>query len=372
MRTKKFIKFLSVAFLPLLLVGCFNYRDINKVSFSTSIIFDTDDLGRAVVYVDCVKPYRSTNESSDKGKRIIYKGEGKTALEALRDVNLASSYELNYSQNRAYIFTEKAAKEGIKNYTDLINNNQEFQIKPDIFVYFGDVDDLLKITSSDEEYLGLYLEELVHKNNRNPRAMRANINDYLSNITDSSNTYIVGSIELREDALDNKVEIGGGAVIKDGVLVDRMDARDAMSYNLMMNRLTKGTLEITNPQDESGFITLEILGNTTNSNLIFDNDNIKLIKNLNMRVSIAEMQGRALVDKYLLDYIKIAKEKEIASYLEYTFQKYKEEGIDIFEIGRLLEINYPKVSVENPISKTELEVNVDIMIEGTGIVKDSL
>ena len=91
-----------------------------------------------------------------------------------------------------------------------------------------------------------------------------------------------------------------------------------------------------------------------------------------MRVSIAEMQGRALVDKYLLDYIKIAKEKEIASYLEYTFQKYKEEGIDIFEIGRLLEINYPKVSVENPISKTEIEVNVDIMIEGTGIVKDSL
>ena len=194
MRTKKFTRFLAIAFLPLLLVGCFNYRDINKVSFSTSIIFDTDDFGRAVVYVDCVKPYRSTNESSDKGKRIIYKGIGKTALEALRDVNLASSYELNYSQNRAYIFTEKAAKEGIKKYTDLINNNQEFQIKPDLFVYFGEVDDLLKVTSSDEEYLGLYLEELVHKNKRNPRAMRANINDYLSNTLDNTDTYIVGPL----------------------------------------------------------------------------------------------------------------------------------------------------------------------------------
>ncbi|MGG7057988.1 Ger(x)C family spore germination protein [Clostridium tertium] len=372
MKTKKFIRFLSVAFLPLLLVGCFNYRDINKVSFSTSIIFDTDDFGRAVVYVDCVKPYRSTNESSDKGKRIIYRGEGKTALEALRDVNLASSYELNYSQNRAYIFTEKAAKEGINKYTDLINNNQEFQIKPDLFVYFGEVDDLLKVTSSDEEYLGLYLEELVHKNKRNPRAMRANINDYLSNTVDNSNTYIVGSIEIREDALDKKVEIGGGAIIKDGVLVDRIDARDAMSYNLMMNKVTKGTLEISNPKDESGFITLEILGNTTNSNLIFDDENIKLIKNLTIRVSIAEMQGKAIVDKELLDYIKIAKEKEVEGYLNYTFEKYKAEGIDVFEIERLLEINYPKASVEDPISKAELEVNVDIIMEGTGIVKDSL
>ena len=91
MKGKVFLKFLFVAFLPLILAGCFDYRDINKVSFSTSIIFDTDDFGRSVVYVDCVKPYRSTNESSDKGKRIIYKGLGKTTLEALRDINLASS-----------------------------------------------------------------------------------------------------------------------------------------------------------------------------------------------------------------------------------------------------------------------------------------
>ncbi|MDU3324557.1 MAG: hypothetical protein E7E70_28275, partial [Escherichia coli] len=133
MKLKRLSKILAVFFIPLLLGGCFNYRDINKVSFATSIIFDTDDFGRAIVYVDCVKPYRSTNESSDKGKRIIYKGIGKTALEALRDVNLASSYELNYSQNRAYIFTEKATRNGIKRYVDLINNNQEFQITPYMF-----------------------------------------------------------------------------------------------------------------------------------------------------------------------------------------------------------------------------------------------
>lgn len=372
MKAKIFIKILSIAFLPLLLVGCFNYRDINKVSFATSIIFDSDDFGRTVVYVDCVKPYRSTNESSDKGKRIIYRGMGKTTLEALRDVNLASSYELNYSQNRAYIFTERAAKEGINKYTDLINNNQEFQIKPDLFVYFGDVDDLLKITSSDEEYLGLYLEELVHRNTKNPRAMRANINDYLSNQKESNNTYVIGSVEIKEDALDKKIEIGGGAVIKDGKLVDKIDSREAMSYNFLTNKVNKGTLEISNPQDEKGFITLEILGNNTNSSLIYDNKRIKLIKDLKLRVSIAEIQGRAIVDKELLDYIKASKEKEIEAYLQNSFKKYKEEEIDVFDIARLLNINYPKETIENPISITDLEVNVDLIIEGTGIVKDSL
>ncbi|MDV4150011.1 Ger(x)C family spore germination protein [Clostridium sp. AL.422] len=372
MKNKRVIKVLSIAFLPLLLVGCFNYRDINKVSFATSIIFDTDDFGRAVIYVDSVKPYRSTNESSDKGKRIIYKGMGKTVLEALRDINLASSYEINYSQNRSYIFTERASKEGISRFTDLIDNNQEFQIKPDLFVYYGEVDDLLKITSSDEEYLGLYLEELVHKNTRNPKAMRANMNDYLSNIIESNNTFIIGSIEIREDALDKKIQIGGGSVIQGGRLVDRIDSRDAMSYNLLMNKVSKGVLEISNPQDEKGFITLEILGNNTNSNVIYDGNSIKLIKNLEILVSIAEIQGNATIDKNLLDYIKVAKEKEIESYLKNAFEKYKEEGIDVFDIGRLLDVKYSKESIENPISITELEVNVNMVIEGTSIIKNSL
>ncbi|WP_370774081.1 hypothetical protein [Clostridium sp.] len=80
--------------LPLLLTGCFNYHDINKVTFPTSVIFDVNDLGQEYIYLDCIKPYRSTNDSSDKGRRIIYKGEGRTAMEALEDINRASSYKL--------------------------------------------------------------------------------------------------------------------------------------------------------------------------------------------------------------------------------------------------------------------------------------
>ncbi|GAA0083828.1 Ger(x)C family spore germination protein [Clostridium sp. CTA-7] len=372
MKIKILSKILTIFFIPLFLVGCFNYRDINKVSFATSVIFDTDEFDRAIVYVDGVKPYRSTNESSDKGKRVIYKGVGKTALEALRDVNLASSYELNYSQNRAYIFTEKAARKGIKKYVDLINNNQEFQIKPDIFVYFGEVDDLLKVTSSDEEYLGLYLEELVHKNKRNPRAMRANINDYLSNSITASDTYIVGVIEIRDDALDKKIEIGGGAIIKDNTLVERIDAKDAMSYNLLMNKIKRGTLEMSNPQSKRGFITLDVLDSNTESKLRLDGDNIKLVKNLEVKVSIAETQDRFIVDNELLKYIKEVKSKEIENYLEDIFNEYKEKDLDVFEVERLLDIYYPKAAVSDPISKTDLEVNVNLIIEGSSLIKDSL
>lgn len=368
----KGIRLLVLFLLPAFLVGCFNYRDINKVTFSTSTIFDIDDFGRTIVYVDCVKPYRNTNDSSDKGKRIIYKGIGKTTFEALKDVNLASSYEINYSQNRAYIFTERAATSGIKKYMDLINNNQEFQIKPYMFVYYGDVEDLLKVTSSDEEYLGLYLEELVHKNRSNPRSIQANVNDYLSKALIENNVYVVGDIQIKKDTLDKKIELNGASVLKNSVLVERIDDKDAMSYNLLMNNVKWGNLEIANPQTTNGFITLEILQSNTQSDLKIEGDKVILVKNLEMRVSIAEAQGKLVVDKNLLNYIKDTKEKQLENYLYYVFKKYKDENIDVFDVTRLAEVKYPKLKLNNPIDKSDIEINVNLTVDGTQIVKDSL
>lgn len=371
-KRRKISILLSLLLLPLLLTGCFDYHDINKVTFPTSIIFDVDDLGQEIVYLDCIKPYRSTNDSSDKGRRIIYKGEGKTALEAINDINRASSFKLDYSQTRAYIFTEKASRKGIKKFLDLINNNSEFSMKPSAFVYYGDVDELLKTVSTDEEYLGLFLNDLVGKAKYNSRAVRSNINYYLSNILMGSNTALLTSISLEDNAIDKKIEIQGSSVFKDNVLVVRIDMENSLIYNIMMGNAKSGTLEITNPQGKENFITLQILDSSMKDKLEFQDGKYKLIKDVNLEVSVSEIQGELIVDTNALDYIKVNEEAYINGYAEYLFNKYKEENLDIFDIDRLAEMYYPNENIDNPLSVTELEVNTKLIIKGTGVAKDSL
>lgn len=371
-KRRKISILLSLLLLPLLLTGCFDYHDINKVTFPTSIIFDVDDLGQEIVYLDCIKPYRSTNDSSDKGRRIIYKGEGKTALEAINDINRASSFKLDYSQTRAYIFTEKASRKGIKKFLDLINNNSEFSMKPSAFVYYGDVDELLKTVSTDEEYLGLFLNDLVGKAKYNSRAVRSNINYYLSNILMGSNTALLTSISLKDNAIDKKIEIQGSSVFKDNVLVVRIDMENSLIYNIMMGNAKSGTLEITNPQSKENFITLQILDSSMKDKLEFQDGKYKLIKDVNLEVSVSEIQGELIVDTNALDYIKVNEEAYINGYAEYLFNKYKEENLDIFDIDRLAEMYYPNENIDNPLSVTELEVNTKLIIKGTGVAKDSL
>lgn len=363
---------LSLLLLPLLLTGCFDYHDINKVTFPTSIIFDVDDLGQEIVYLDCIKPYRSTNDSSDKGRRIIYKGVGKTALEALNDINRASSFKLDYTQTRAYIFTEKASRKGIKKFLDLINNNSEFSMKPSAFVYYGDVEELLKTVSTDEEYLGLFLNDLVGKEKYNPRAVKSNINYYLSNILMGSNTALLTSISLEDNAIDKKIQIQGSSIFKDNVLVERIDMENSLIYNIMMGNAKSGTLEISNPESKENFITLQILDSSMKDKLEFQDGKYKLIKDVNVEVSVSEIQGELIVDANALDYIKVNEEAYISGYAEYLFNKYKKQNLDIFDIDRLAEMYYPNENIDNPLSVTEVEVNTKLIIKGTGVVKDSL
>lgn len=363
---------LSLLLLPLLLTGCFDYHDINKVTFPTSIIFDVDDLGQEIVYLDCIKPYRSTNDSSDKGRRIIYKGVGKTALEALNDINRASSFKLDYTQTRAYIFTEKASRKGIKKFLDLINNNSEFSMKPSAFVYYGDVEELLKTVSTDEEYLGLFLNDLVGKEKYNPRAVKSNINYYLSNILMGSNTALLTSISLEDNDIDKKIQIQGSSIFKDNVLVEKIDIENSLIYNIMMGNAKSGTLEISNPESKENFITLQILDSSMKDKLEFQDGKYKLIKDVNVEVSVSEIQGELIVDANALDYIKVNEEAYISGYAEYLFNKYKKQNLDIFDIARLAEMYYPNENIDNPLSVTEVEVNTKLIIKGTGVVKDSL
>ena len=140
----------------------------------------------------------------------------------------------------------------------------------------------------------------------------------------------------------------------------------------MMGNAKSGTLEITNPQSKENFVTLRILDSSVRDKLEFQDGKYKLIKDVNVEVSVSEIQGKMIVDADALDYIKVNEEAYISGYAEYLFNKYKEENLDIFDIYRLSEMYYPNENIDNPLSVTELEVNTKLIIKGTGVTKNSI
>lgn len=369
---RKIADILLILFISINLTGCYNYREINKMTFATSVIFDKDEHNEVVLYIDCVRPYRDANESSDKGRRVMYKGRGKTALEAIRDINVSSSNTLNFSQVRAYIFTEETAKDGVKNYIDLINNDQQFSFKPYMFTYSGDVKELLDVAEKDDDYLGLYLDQLIQKNNKNGKVVRSNVNDYISNTLTGSKNSFMSVIELKNDDIENRIELNGGAIMHNNKMIGKLKADDVLIYNILMKNVREGTFEVPNPYDTGKFITLDILDETNNTDIIMDGDKIILNKNINIKVTIGEIQGSLQVNQEVLDIIKLEQEAKIKKYEEEFFNDYKEKGVDILGVNRLLEERYPYSYNENFLENTVLNSNVNIDIDGSSLTRNSL
>ena len=64
----------------------------------------------------------------------------------------------------------------------------------------------------------------------------------------------------------------------------------------------------------------------------------------------------------------------IKKYEEEFFEKYKEKGIDVLGVGKLLAEKYPDINIdkEDFLKNTTLETNINLIIEGSSLVKNSL
>ncbi|MEQ8154582.1 MAG: Ger(x)C family spore germination protein [Clostridiaceae bacterium] len=369
---KKTAKLLILCILSTLLSGCYNYRDINKVTFVTSAILDRDPLDNVVIYLECIRPFRSANESSDKGKRVSYTGRGKTLLEAIRDVGRSSSFKVDFTQNRAYIFTEDAARKGIRNYIDLINRNQELLVKPNMFIYFGSVDALVKFSDNDEEYLGFYLHELVQKMKSTPQVVYNNTNDFLVERLTGSKISIMGGLRFKENATGKKLELSGAGIFREDKMIEQMSPDEGLSYNFLRDKVKSGTLEVPNPEDQDSFTTLEILNSRTTTDVQYDGSRVKLYKKIDLTTSIAESQQKLIVDQEKVEIMKNKEKENMRSHLNRVFDKYKKLNIDIFEIQNRLEKKYPGQNIPNAMKNTDLIIDVDMDIKGASKAKNTL
>ncbi|WP_051986370.1 Ger(x)C family spore germination protein [Clostridium amazonitimonense] len=370
---KNIVKVLIFILLSSSLCGCFNYRDVNRVAFVTAILFDVDKDKNIIIYLEAFKPFRSASSASEKGQRLLFKGIGKTIFEASRNINLKSSFIINYTQNRALIFTKNAAEFGIDKYIDLLERDQEFLVRPYLYIYTGEPEELMNLKIEAEEYIGMFLNDLIQNVGVSSRAVNITLAEYLLKRTSPSKTAVLTAIDIDHEGLSKVIQINGGAIIKDDKLVEIMSKGQGQAYNFLNNTVKRGTLEITNPDEPDNYITLEILKSKTKSKIEFEGDRIKLKKDIKIKVSIGEVQGKLKVDSQKLNKIKENSEYNIAKYSKMVFEDFKNKDIDIFEVKQELNRKYPKIEIpDNYMYLTDIEINVEVFVEGSNSILNSL
>jgi Ger(x)C family germination protein len=351
------------------MTSCFSYKDIDKVLFVTALMIDVDEDGNPIVYSECFSSIRDANQGIEE--RVLFKGNGKTIFEAVRDMNSLATFKINYTQNKVVIFTAKAAESGIADFIDFLDRDQELLVRPYIAVFRGDADKFFTLEFGQEKYIGFLVLRIIENIGASSRAVTLKFNDFYNQRTMGNSVNVVTMIQLKKETLEPpKLQISGGAVILDDKMVSILTTEEGQGYNFLMNRVSSGTLEITNPCDINKFVTLEILSSKTKTEVYYKDNAITLKKKIKVRVNFGEAQKKIILTKDNIKNIQENSELNIVKATQKIFKVYQGMGIDIFDIEDELYIKYPKIKVENYIDITKLEVEVETEIMNTGDVKN--
>lgn len=357
------MKKIVVFFMTISLVfctGCFNYRDINKLLFATSVIVDIDQGNQPVLYVEAFRAI----EGTESGERLIFRGRGKTVFEALRNITLGTSFKINVTQNRVLIFTQKAAEYGIDNFLDFFHRDQEFINRQYVCIYSGELEKLANIKINESKYVGMFINRLLSNVGASSRGIQININDYYKQRLVGDKISIVPIIEIRRDVGgDDKILVNGGAVVKKDKMVGAISRDQGQGFNFLLNNINSGTLEIANPDFPGSFITLEILKTKTKTDIAYEDNQIKLIKNIKVNTAIGEVQKGLNINKKSLELIKELAASNIRKACYQLFDEYKDKGIDIFDIQEEFLRKYRYEKGEDIIKQTNLVIDVEVEIE---------
>lgn len=282
----------------------------------------------------------------------------------MRNINLGSSYKTNETQNKAVIFTERAAEYGIDNFVDFIDRDQELLVRPYICVLRGDPEKLLSAKTSEGEYVGVYIDRLLDNVGTSSRAVSKPINYYMDQRLIGDKVNVISIIEVRREVGEaNKVFVNGEAIIKNDKMIGTLSKEEGQGFNFLLNNVASGTLEIANPDYPNRFVTLEILKSTTKTDIKQEGDKVTLIKEIKVNTAIAEVQKGLIINDKNLKQLRETAEGNIKKACYQIFDEYKEEGTDIFDIQEEYLRKFRKEVKEDIIKDVELVVNTEVLIE---------
>jgi spore germination protein KC len=351
--------------LSLFMSGCFAYKDINRLLFVTGLLIDIDKDKNIILYTEAFVAARSSGEKMGEEERIVFRSKSKTLLEAARDINLSSSFRLNYTQNRAIIFTERAAKHGIDNFIDLLDRDQQTTLRQFLFVYPGDPEELMQTKLKEEPFIGIFLSDLVLNQKITSKATQKRFDDYLNNRLMGSRVDVINMID-KDGHPGERISIKGLAVMKDDKMVGSLNSEEVLAYNFLKGVTKFGGIEITNPEHEDKYASLKILNSKTRSVLSYDGEIVHLNKNINVRTNFGETQEsihltddkeREIIDKYT--------ENRIKNMCIELFNAYKQKDIDLLNVQEDFNRRYPNTNIKDFIKIVQLNVDARVHMEGS-------
>lgn len=331
----------------LLLTGCWNAKDVEKMFYLQSLGVDYKD-GKYHVYAQILNfaPIaKQENVGGEQTKSPIYvgKGVGDTYAEANHDLFRSSQRRIYLGHLRTVVFTERMLEHGVKDILDLLNRYNETRYTAWIFATTEPLDKLFTVKSMLElssAYSKLGDPLSIYSQYSYLRPMR--LHRFIAMTNEKSASAIIPGLTLSKKGWEQEnqkeihpIEFSGVYLLRQLKVAGKLSYEDSIGFRWLTRSMIRGILKVEQHGNVYGVAILEspdisIQPMKKNNEWVF-NITIK------MKANIIELKTNASKKK-----LEKALEKQVKEQIMHTYLKGLEQDEDVYQFSRKLQIKHFK------------------------------
>ena len=283
---------------------------------------------------------RSSASAEDEGEEL-FTCEGKTVLQALSDLSLATGREPFYSHNYLVVFGIDCAFNGLDDCLDFFVRYYNTRPAVKMFLSATTAEEVLSAEKDGKLMKMSQLQALGRGGQYNGQAAQVEILDFVNAVKGEGSSPVLPALRASEDG----VEVFATGYFDGCKLAGLMDLRQTRGWLAAMDKLEMGELTVDGPG--GGTVTLSLRNVSGEINCDAGGGpafNIEL--KVDADISSADRADMDRPDAYaqIEDAARQLMEDEVQSAIDLAVM---ESGCDIFGFGRLLSREEPDLWREN-------------------------
>lgn len=352
-----------------LITGCWNYREIEKLSIVAGAAIDRED-GQYLLTVEIIN-LSGGKEAKVESKKVV--GKGDTIFDAARNVIKISGKKLYWSHVKVVILSQEIAREGVIQALDWFNRDAETRMSINILISKEKTaKELLEQQSITTEIRSFEMYDMLTAQESLSKAPAIAIYEFISALAAQGKSAVLPAVGIAVNEGIRTSELIGTAVFKEDKLIGFLDEEDTKYFLFAVNKVNGGLL-IQKEKTKSSHtnISLEVFSELTRSKIkpIYSNGKLAMKLDVYVTASIGEVGG---IENYINEpgraKLKRDAEESLKDNIKRVIKKVQNDyDSDIFGFGSIVKGDMPNIwrNIEKDWDKIykDLEVNVDVDID---------
>lgn len=378
----------------LLLTGCWDSRELDRLSFTAATAIDYKDDMWNVTYqvVNPVAISKSAPGGEGKLPINVFTTQGKTIREAVWQSRLGSTRQLYFSHTRTIVVSEAAAKQGLSQLIDVYFRNLDSRETVSVLIAAGEAKRILYQLMQLEILPGEAIEDMISGEEKEMSVL-PNINMYklglsllgtaksaiLPEILISESPPVTNRDDLSKSKLSSRLKLRRLAVLSQDKLVGWLPNNKALGVSFIRNEVHKTTIpfsctETSREKDSTFRMTrsqTHLTPHKAGGHYVIDIE-VKgkgVLLETNCQVDFNTMDIEHEMEKQL--------ENEVSETIKESWQAVKELKTDVIGFADLIHRKYPKEwkqlspNWQKEFSQIEINPKVDIILKLPGLTTKS-